>query len=124
MITFRLGTFETNSSSTHSMVICTKDQWDKWAAGELFASRYYDGFKTKEEAISILMKDFPEYFDESGEFRSDSDLSYDSLEELISYESEWYDMDSWVGDLECDENEFTTPGGEVIKVICRYGYDC
>ena len=49
MIAYRFGTFETNSSSTHSMVICSEEEYKKWAAGELYASRWEDGFKTKDE---------------------------------------------------------------------------
>ena len=33
MKTIRLGTFETNSSSTHSMVICSEEEYEKWANG-------------------------------------------------------------------------------------------
>lgn len=122
MITIRKNTFETNSSSTHSMVICTKEEWDKWAAGELYASRYYKGFKTKEEVMEEYRKEYSEYFDKEGNFIPNDE--YETFEDFQNdYSTEWYDMDEWVGELECDENEYTTPGGEVIKVICRYGYD-
>ena len=36
MILIRKGTFETNSSSTHSLTMCTKEEYDKWIIGELF----------------------------------------------------------------------------------------
>ncbi len=48
----RLGTFETNSSSTHSLVIGTPEQVAKWEDGELFVNYFEDyatEFKTKEE---------------------------------------------------------------------------
>ena len=32
----RKGTFETNSSSVHSLVMCNKSDYDKWEKGELF----------------------------------------------------------------------------------------
>lgn len=122
MITVRYGTFETNSSSTHSMVICTKDEWDKWAAGELFASRYYDGFKTKEEVMEEYRKEYSNYFDENGNFIPDD--VFETFEEFQhDYLTEWYDMDGWVGDLESDETTYITPNGETLKIICRYGYD-
>ena len=31
----RKGVFETNSSSTHSLTMCLKSDYDKWANGEL-----------------------------------------------------------------------------------------
>lgn len=106
------------------MVICTKDEWDKWAAGELYASRWYDGFKTKKEVMEIFRNEHSEYFDAEGNFIQNDE--FESVEDLMceyEYDIEWYDMDGWVGDLECDENTYTTPNGEVIKIICRYGYD-
>ena len=91
MVTYRFGTFETNSSSTHSMVICSEEEYIKWANGELLASRWEDGFQTKD------------------------DLTEDDYG--------WYDLDVWAGDLECDENSYTSPSGDKIRIICRYGYD-
>jgi len=35
MIQVRLGIFETNSSSTHSLVVCTDEELAKWKKGEL-----------------------------------------------------------------------------------------
>ena len=32
----RQGVFETNSSSTHTLTICSKDDFDKWGRGEVF----------------------------------------------------------------------------------------
>lgn len=124
MKTIRLGTFETNSSSTHSMVICTEEEYEKWANGELYASRWYGGFKTKEEVMEDFKKDHSEYFDSEGNFISTDE--YENLEELMddySYDTKWYDLDGWAGDLECDENSYTSPSGDKIRIICRYGYD-
>lgn len=47
--TIRRGVFETNSSSTHSLTMCTEEEYQKWKDGELYIS-YWDGnFITKEE---------------------------------------------------------------------------
>lgn len=32
----RQGVFETNSSSTHTLTICSKDDFDKWDAARCF----------------------------------------------------------------------------------------
>lgn len=32
----RQGVFETNSSSTHTLTICSKDDYDSWKRGEVF----------------------------------------------------------------------------------------
>ena len=36
MIKIRTGTFETNSSSSHSLVVCDEDTWYQFATGKLF----------------------------------------------------------------------------------------
>lgn len=59
----RLGIFETNSSSTHSIVICTDEEFEKWKNGELV----YDGDKS----LIPPTEDNPEYennYDEFGEY--------------------------------------------------------
>lgn len=35
----RRGVFETNSSSVHSLTMCTSSDYDKWKNGELVWSR-------------------------------------------------------------------------------------
>lgn len=32
--TIRFGMFETNSSSTHTLVVCTKEEYDAWRKGK------------------------------------------------------------------------------------------
>lgn len=36
MRTIRRGVFETNSSSVHSMTMCSKSEYDKWKNGEVY----------------------------------------------------------------------------------------
>ena len=36
MIQIRKNVFETNSSSTHSLVMAVKSEFDKWEAGEYY----------------------------------------------------------------------------------------
>lgn len=35
----RVGVFETNSSSTHSLTICTEDDFERFKSGELMLNR-------------------------------------------------------------------------------------
>lgn len=122
MKAIRLGTFETNSSSTHSMVICSEEEYKKWANGELLASRWKDGFKTKEEVIEEARKEYHEKFDSEGNFIPDDE--YETVDEFLNdWNTEWYNLNDWAGDLECDKNTYTTPSGDTIKIICRYGYE-
>jgi len=40
MIQIRNNVFETNSSSTHSITICTEDKFNRWKNGELVLKDY------------------------------------------------------------------------------------
>lgn len=44
----RIGTFETNSSSTHSLVVCTEEEYNKWLKGEILVT-IYGNIVTKEQ---------------------------------------------------------------------------
>lgn len=121
MIKYRLGMFETNSSSTHSLIIGMEDDFKKWENGELLYYRYSNkrGFYTKEEAINFL-KEISWY--------KDNNIDFDTIdpEELTEYltdegfiSGDWLDGD----ELEHDYNEFVTSNGEKICMLCRYGWD-
>jgi hypothetical protein len=121
MISIRNGTFETNSSSTHSMVICLESDYKKWEDGEAFYYKPWrsdDGeprFITKREAIDVLVK--------HGRDRSIMESLSD--EDLFEYftEEDIYTYENWGEGYEHDSDSFTTPGGERVVVDCYYGYD-
>lgn len=48
----RIGVFETNSSSTHSLTICTQEEYDNWIAGKLFLDTGLDIFINDEKLVS------------------------------------------------------------------------
>lgn len=54
MQTVRKEVFETNSSSTHSITMCTKDEYERWKKGELYYFDNEERFLTKEERDIIL----------------------------------------------------------------------
>lgn len=120
MIQIRENIFETNSSSTHSMVIAMESDFNKWEAGELL---YYDGYNekyrdhkfiTKEEALEIIQAEAPE-------------ATMETLDEYYGYDYDIWPFDLYCEDrceyLECEKETFTTPGGEKIRIMCHYGYD-
>lgn len=63
MINIRANTFETNSSSTHSITICTEEEYNKFINGELGVD--FDGnLVPKEEAkydIDTYGEDYERY---------------------------------------------------------------
>ena len=51
MFTIRKGVFETNSSTTHSIILCTIEEYEKWMDNDLFLTRVEGGVEllTREE---------------------------------------------------------------------------
>ena len=126
----RKGTFETNSSSVHSLVMCNKSDYDKWEQGKVFLFRgsgyaYPDGnkpqvnhFYTKEEAIT---------FEKSSKYHPN--FTYDTEGDLFDFlhENKWYDYDyfwnEWCEDWETFEESFTTENGDTVIAFGYDGYD-
>ena len=123
MLTIRNSTFETNSSSTHSMVIATEDEFNKWKSGEMLyktwawsTDKLKEGLHLKEVCIEELLKDGS--ITEKELLEADEDELLEMLQE-----GDFYTYDNWREDLEHETAEYTTPGGEKLIIECAYGYD-
>ncbi len=59
MINIRPGMFETNSSSTHSLVLIKEEDWEKIQNGELFIDIFdvEDDGKRKDRPVKVINKD-------------------------------------------------------------------
>ena len=65
----RQNTFETNSSSTHSLVLCTEDEFNDWKSGKTLLNTYMHTFvdysepsiKDYEEAKVDYVNDMTKY---------------------------------------------------------------
>lgn len=130
----RQGVFETNSSSTHSLTICTENEYDKWKKGELLFDYWDDKFVNP--ADTSLTDDEKESVKEDYNKRKQKywkdweDLSEKEKEELYAEGlkekySETMTYDEWLDDsyLETYVHNYTTPNGEKIIAFGRYGYD-
>lgn len=93
----RFGVFETNSSSTHSLTMCSKEDYQKWENGELIYDRY------AEKLIPIT--------DEIKKEIEEDDYQYETCE---GFEN---------GDLETFYDTYVTDKGEEIVAFGKYGYD-
>ena len=124
----RSNTFETNSSSTHSICMCTKDQYDSWASdwdslkadsviysnceeklvaveeAVKYANRYHDYV----ELSDILDTDFPKHDDAVDYMRDEGFMTCDDFDDYT--EETYYE-------------EFVTPGGETVVAFGNYGWD-
>lgn len=107
----RIGVFETNSSSTHSMTICDKDEYNRWKNGELV----YDSRKEVLVEVLSLPDMVIKEIKENGHFAGRID---DKWESYSTYEF-YMDNES----LEYFEESYTTKNGDNIIAFGRYGYD-
>lgn len=133
----RINTFETNSSSTHTMVIIPDDQWEAWENNELY---YVEGtwnkdvkefveknngrltYSKEELSQAGLFDDMPKRED----YGEDEDEEYEYEEDLNDYlaDSDFINFDRWDNkELEEDETIYKTKDGEVLHILCKFGYD-
>ena len=128
----RRGTFETNSSSVHSITMCMGSDYDKWKTDNLFLftgsgwcypednKPKNNHFYTKEEAIA---------FEKLSRYAPSEDFDWNDDKRVMEmlHDNEWYDYDYW-NDYYCDgyetfEESLTTPGKETIVAFGYYGSD-
>ena len=101
MIQIRQGVFETNSSSTHALAICTQEEWDKLQSGEYLVNEY--------SINEIINKDDPNAINDDPENWNEWYITYDELYNQSSFEF--------------FNNHFTTPSGDEMVAWGYYGYD-
>lgn len=53
----RRNTFESNSSSVHTITMCSGDEYEKWKRGELYYEKWDDYFVSKEDIKNEVIKD-------------------------------------------------------------------
>ena len=122
MIQIRKNTFETNSSSTHSITISTASEFRDLKAGKLYVADtevwdLADARNWLDEYSHEKIAEFDEYLR-----IEDYDSINDMLEEecIISY-AEWKRRIKNQG-LEVYEKHFITPRGDDMVAWGRYGY--
>lgn len=125
----RRGTFETNSSSTHAIVMCMELDYDRWQECNLYLFTgsgwcYPDNnkpeknhFYTREEAIE---------FEKTNKYVRE-DVNWTDEEEVneILCENEFYDYEyfwnEYCEDYEGYEETLTTPNGDKVVAFGYYG---
>ena len=121
-IQIRKGVFETNSSSVHSLTMCSGEEYKKWESGKFLYWRDSDKFGTREDIIEEL-KDARYSW---GELRY-PDVNWEDEDEVADIFSdegiqtceEFFDND-W---FETFEEHYTTPNGETVVAFGYYGHD-
>lgn len=99
----RRSVFETNSSSTHSITVCTEEDFERFRRGELMYDSYRDELVPTDEEI---WENSPHRF-----FNHDK------------FFNPWNDEARvWRESFETYAKSFTTPSGEDMVVFGEYGY--
>lgn len=97
MLNIRHGVFETNSSSVHSLTVCTQSEMQQWKNGKMV----YDMYREKLVSATVVTAEDPErYFD-------------------IQAFSDYVDRHCF----EEFEEECEMSNGETIIVFGYHGYD-
>lgn len=112
MLQIRKNVFETNSSSTHSLTMCSQDDYDRWTKGELLFSEWEEEFVTREEAIAELVKK-GWITDESDEEEIEAALREDELLTMDDFFEDDY--------LETFTRKHTSTNGDKIVAFGKYG---
>lgn len=121
----RNNVFETNSSSTHSLTICSKSEYERWGEDLWFDmddDEFIPAGWTGDDIENVK-----QYYEErNGEGTWESLNQEEQDVELTEYywsvckdESEWLDK----RELETFYTEYTSPSGDEIVVFGRFGYD-
>lgn len=129
----RQNTFETNSSSTHSLVLCTEDEFNNWKSGKAllnvdthtFVKYEKPSNKDYKEAradYELNMTKYMKNWDGLSEKEKD-EYTIDFIKNRDdTYYLETYDqyVDSY---LDWFSQKYTSPSGDKIVAFGKYGYD-
>ena len=138
MIQIRYGCFETNSSSTHSLIIANDEEYKKLKSGELFIR--YEGFVSREEVIQSILDMAEEYSNDMKELLKEefgidvTEITKEFLEQLNldaidALAREFLDgARSYYGYFETDyldsyEETYESQHGDKIHIFGLYGRD-
>ena len=112
----RRGVFETNSSSVHSLTMCSREEYKKWEKGEVLFWKWENKFYTREEVIRELKTKSwisnVNWEDEDEVSDIFSDEGIETCDEFFN--NEWY---------ETFEQRYTTPSGDEVVAFGYYGHD-
>lgn len=130
MLQIRYNIFETNSSSTHAMIMCSDEDYKKLISGEYMISGYeypnreYNSFVARKEVYDWFWN---EYYPQNRDYLESDygiiDSSYD-IETILAEEGIAYTFENFGGErYEQFDDEFTTPHGEIVHAFGYYGND-
>lgn len=126
------GVFETNSSSVHTISICSKKEFEDWEKGELLADSYNNyQLIPKEEVRELNIKSAEVMYNHSKEkyWKDWEDLTDEEKDELIEKYNDYHRFLTRSEYLMDDESittylqNYTTVSGDEIVIYGKYGVD-
>ena len=118
----RRGVFETNSSSVHSLTMCSAEEYEKWENGKLLYWQDKDKFETREDIIEELKN--LKWYDGSLRYPDVNWEDEDEVNDIFSDNEiqtcEEYFVNNYFYTF---EDSYTTPNGEKVVAFGYYGYD-
>ena len=132
----RYGVFETNSSSTHTLTICKKEEFDKWERGELLFDCWEHEF-VKPELLELSDQEKKDVVDD---YNTRREKYWKTWDELTTEEQEELYREALIEKKDCDMyktceefidnnyletyvEEYTTESGDRIVIFGEYGHD-
>ena len=100
MIKIRRNVFETNSSSTHSLCICSEKEYNDWIDGKLLFNVWTGTFIETDKIVG------------------NPDLDDEDIEEYCTFDE--FPKNEY---METFERKYTTENGDKIVAFGYYGYD-
>lgn len=141
----RKNVFETNSSSTHTLAICTEDEYKDWKDGKLLFNKWRETFV--KNSIKITKQDRKEaercYTQYKGKYYKDwseltdaerEEYTYNHIaqqrrqEKSLSFEEDGLTYQEFMQNcnndgLETETSHYTSPSGDKLVITCAYGYN-
>lgn len=130
MIKIRYGVFETNSSSVHSLVMCSENEYNDFIHDKLLYNALLHKFITKKEALDKLFDRLKDNFSFQYHFgklsRKDLDnIPLDEIQDYLAEECNIFTSEYYFSELEFEtfEEKYITNSGETIYAFGYYGHD-
>lgn len=79
--TIRRGVFETNSSSTHTLTVCSEEVYEKWKNGEYYYDDYYEELVHEDECQEVTWGSFESRYMTYDEFWEKKSFDFTTYEE-------------------------------------------
>ena len=118
----RRRTFETNSSSTHSITMCSESDFDKWKKGEMYWNRWNEELVPKEEVEKEMAKLKEEFISEHPDYDKDDIDWEEQLEDYLNSDKEYYTYEEF-NDYDYIEYETFEDSYDGVVAFGYYGMD-